>query len=254
MLKEKIYSIIVHLESWERAADVRDDEPLAPPQDGLDTTRANGVEMWRDRGSTSQVIEEHKSVDETIGEEVVELVEDVTRFYITNVYGSTNWEGKEDLFLELAQLECYKGKWIMCGDFNNTRFQEERKGKTRSSKATVMSNELIKELALIDLPMSNQSFTLSNIQRNSTLARLDRFLISTEWDQEFPLTKVEALPRVTSNHCPILLLTVRNVTRKNRSFVLRMPGFITRTLFPNYSEMSIPSTPNVVKGDVDLNS
>ncbi|OAY69495.1 hypothetical protein ACMD2_25539 [Ananas comosus] len=132
---------------------------------------------------------------------LLSLIKDVTRFYITNVYGSTNLEGKEDLFLELAQLkECYKGKWIMCGDFNNTRFQEELKGKTRSSRATVMSYELIKESALIDLPMSNQSFTLSNIQRNSTLARLDRFLISTEWDQEFPLTKVEGLPRALGPH------------------------------------------------------
>lgn len=69
----------------------------------------------------------------------------------------------------------------------------------------LLFNELISELALIDPPMMNQQFTWSNMQQNPVLARLDRFLISTEWDQDFPLSKVVALPRVTSDHCPILL-------------------------------------------------
>nr|CAD1825905.1 unnamed protein product [Ananas comosus var. bracteatus] len=42
--------------------------------------------------------------------------------------------------------------------------------------------------------MSNQSFTWSNMQETPTLARLDRFLLSTKWDQDFPFSKVVALP------------------------------------------------------------
>lgn len=53
-----------------------------------------------------------------------------------------------------------------------------------------MFNDLISELALVDSPMLNQSYTWSNMQRILTLARLDRFLISIEWDQDFPLSKV----------------------------------------------------------------
>lgn len=111
-----------------------------------------------------------------------------------------------------------KDKWILCGDFNSTRRQEERRGKNWSSRVTDLFNSLIQDLAIIDLPMNNQSFTWSNMQRNPTMARLDRFLVSTEWDQEFPLTKVESLPRVTSDHFPILLSSESNVPRTRKIF------------------------------------
>nr|CAD1832569.1 unnamed protein product [Ananas comosus var. bracteatus] len=115
-----------------------------------------------------------------------------TRFFVTNVYGPASWDGKEDFYTELRLLkDCCKGKWILCGDFNSTRSQNERKGKTWSSRATNLFNTLIKELELIDLSMANQSFTWSNLQSNPTLARLDRFLVSTEWELEFPLSKVD---------------------------------------------------------------
>lgn len=74
------------------------------------------------------------------------------------------WEGKKEFYSEVVQLkECCIGKWIVCGDFNSTRGQEEQRGKTWSSKATLLFNDLIKGLALIDLPMVNQSFTWSNM-------------------------------------------------------------------------------------------
>lgn len=140
-------------------------------------------------------------------------------FFIINVYGPTTWDGKEDFFAELALLKgCCKCKWVMCGDFNNTRNQDERRGKTWSSRATTLFNNLIYDLELIDLPMINQSFTWSNMQQNPTLARLDRFLVSTEWDQEFSISKVEILSIVTSDHCHILLTADKIVTRKKNIF------------------------------------
>ncbi len=45
------------------------------------------------------------------------------------------------------------------------------------------------------------------MQSIPSLAKLDRFLLSTDWDQAFPLTKVVAAPRITSDHSPILLST-----------------------------------------------
>nr|CAD1829313.1 unnamed protein product [Ananas comosus var. bracteatus] len=110
---------------------------------------------------------------------------------------------------------------------------EERRGKSWSSKASTLFNDLIMNLELINPPMINQSFTWSNMQKNPTLARLDRFLLSTEWDQEFPLTKVEALPRMTSDHCPILLYVERRMKKKKKIFRfeeawLNHEGFISK--------------------------
>lgn len=107
-----------------------------------------------------------------------------TSFYVTNVYGPLTWEGKEEFCSELARLkdEC-KYCWVLCGDFNFTRNQSERRGKTWSVKASNMFNDLIRYLEMLDLPMKNQAFTWSNMQTRPTMAKLDRFLISTEWDQ-----------------------------------------------------------------------
>nr|CAD1833443.1 unnamed protein product [Ananas comosus var. bracteatus] len=147
--------------------------------------------------------------------------------YTTQLLGTVRT--KEDFFAEVAHLnECCKGLWAVCGDFNNTRSQDERRGKMWSHRAMNLFNDLINELALIELPMANQSYTWSNMQRNPILAKLDRFLISTEWEQEFPLSKVKALPRVISDHCPILL-SVERTARRKRSFTLRTLGLTIRT-------------------------
>lgn len=94
-------------------------------------------------------------------------------------------------------------------------------------------NDLIRNLALIDPPLMNHSYTWSNMQDTPILAKLDRFLVSTEWDMDFSLTKVEVLPRVTSNHCPILLTVERrNKGRKNyfrfEEVWLNHEGFIAK--------------------------
>ncbi len=97
----------------------------------------------------------------------------------------------------------------MCGDFNFTRSQNERRGRGWSSKLMLMFSNLINKLEMVDLPMGNQQYAWSNMQSNPTLAKLDSFLISTEWDQVFSLSNVTALPQITSDHSPLLLVTQR---------------------------------------------
>ncbi|OAY62569.1 LINE-1 retrotransposable element ORF2 protein [Ananas comosus] len=81
-----------------------------------------------------------------------------------------------------------------------------------------MFSDLIANLAVIDLPISNQNFTWSNMQRAPTLAKLDRFLITTEWDQDFPHCTVSALPRITSDHTPLILNTGGTQSTRRRRF------------------------------------
>lgn len=137
-----------------------------------------------------------------------------TTFLITNVYGPSSWDGKEDFRDELVELKgVCGGIWSICGDFNLTRNPLERRGRVWCRRLSTMFNDLINTLELIDLPLANQNFTWSNMQSSPTLAKLDRFLISTEWDQAFPLTRVVAMPRITSDHNPILLSTGDKVSR-----------------------------------------
>ncbi|XP_020114359.1 uncharacterized protein LOC109728378 [Ananas comosus] len=74
--------------------------------------------------------------------------------------------------------------------------------------------DLLNSLELIDIPLGNQSFTWSNMQLCPTLAKSDRFIISTKWDHSFPLSKEIALPRITSDHAPIVLSTANKRTSR----------------------------------------
>jgi len=48
-------------------------------------------------------------------------------------------------------------------------------------------NDLIRELALIDIPFGGRSFTWSDKRDMPAFAKLDRFLISEAWDDNFSL-------------------------------------------------------------------
>ncbi|KAL4201247.1 hypothetical protein AMTRI_Chr02g257740 [Amborella trichopoda] len=50
-------------------------------------------------------------------------------------------------------------------------------------------------------------FTWSNHASNPILSKLDRFLLSLNWEECFPRSSSLALPKPTSDHCPILLDT-----------------------------------------------
>lgn len=116
---------------------------------------------------------------------------------------------------ELSALKCVcYGRWIMCGDFNLTRNQNEKMRRSWSSRLMTMFTDLLNTLELIDIPLGNQSFTWSNMQKCPTLAKLDRFLVSTEWDHLFPLSKAIVLPRITLDYTPILLSTADKRSRR----------------------------------------
>lgn len=65
--------------------------------------------------------------------------------------------------------------------------------------------EFVDGKELLNLPISRARFTWSNLQERASRSKLDRFQISMCWDEIFSSVCVQALPRVGSNHCPILL-------------------------------------------------
>ncbi len=53
-----------------------------------------------------------------------------SNFYVTNVYAPPSWNEKEEFSNELATLkEACGGLWVMCGDFNLIRNQQEISGR-----------------------------------------------------------------------------------------------------------------------------
>jgi len=56
--------------------------------------------------------------------------------------------------------------------------------------------------------MSGELYTWSNNQDNPTLEKLDRILVSKEWEDLFPNTLISKLPRDVSDYNPLILSTV----------------------------------------------
>lgn len=63
----------------------------------------------------------------------------------------------------------------------------------------------IDRLGLLDIVISGPWFTWFNFQAALAMSKLDRFLVSIEWDDLFNPLSTLALSRLVSDHTPILL-------------------------------------------------
>lgn len=67
------------------------------------------------------------------------------------------------------------------------------------------SQSYIDSFFLIDLPLSSASFTWYRAEDSSSRSRLHRFLVSTSWEELSPNAIQFSLPRLVSDHSPIML-------------------------------------------------
>ncbi|WVZ51083.1 hypothetical protein U9M48_002262 [Paspalum notatum var. saurae] len=96
---------------------------------------------------------------------------------------------------------------LIGGDCNIIRNPSEKNKDNYNDKWPFLFNAVIDSLNLGELHMSGRKFTWTNSLEIPTYERLDRILVSTEWEQKFPLATVVALTREISDHTPLLLNT-----------------------------------------------
>jgi hypothetical protein len=68
-----------------------------------------------------------------------------------------------------------------------------------------MFNSLLNNLQLIELSLSDRKFTWTKSISSDSFALLDRFFCSTSWNLIFSNSIVTSLPRLQSDHNPIVL-------------------------------------------------
>ncbi|WKA11259.1 hypothetical protein VitviT2T_028778 [Vitis vinifera] len=100
----------------------------------------------------------------------------------------------------------WEDPWCIGGDFNITLFSRERSGQRRISSAMRNFAEIVDDLGLVDLPLQGGDFTWNGGLNNQTWARLDRFLVSPSWRDQFSGINQCRLPRPVSDHFPIMLV------------------------------------------------
>lgn len=124
-------------------------------------------------------------------------------WFLTGVYAPNCRREREELWWELGAIRgVCEGAWVVCGDFNTTRYATKRKNSRGITRAMKDFSETIEDLELADPPLLGGRYTWNNHDCSS---RIDRFLFSAEWDEEFNNIKQSLLPRIVSDHCPISL-------------------------------------------------
>jgi endonuclease/exonuclease/phosphatase family metal-dependent hydrolase len=68
-------------------------------------------------------------------------------------------------------------------------------------------NAVIDSFDLREIELSGRQFTWANSLPDLTYEKLDRVLMSIEWELKYPLVTVRALDRGISDHTPLILET-----------------------------------------------
>ncbi|XP_058071071.1 uncharacterized protein LOC131220116 [Magnolia sinica] len=129
--------------------------------------------------------------------------------FFTCVYAKCSYVRRGELWGDLAaQSSVFAGPWIVCGDFNAVTSNAERIG--GNSLSTTSSREFqaaINQASLQDAGFSGNAFTWCNNRSgpNRKWTRLDRALCSSAWLHLLPSFLVQHLPRIHSDHSPLLL-------------------------------------------------
>lgn len=137
---------------------------------------------------------------------------------ITNIYAPSCRTLKKDFLDELLRIKQDDDMpWLIVGDFNLLRFSSDKNTSSFRKAEADAFNQVLNDLALIELPLLDRRFTWSNKRSSPTLERIDRAFINLAWDSAFPNTTLTSLTRFTSDHVP-LIVHVNTLLPRNSQF------------------------------------
>uniref|UniRef100_A0A2N9H3D8 Reverse transcriptase domain-containing protein n=1 Tax=Fagus sylvatica TaxID=28930 RepID=A0A2N9H3D8_FAGSY len=166
----------------------------------------------------------------------------------TGVYGPNRDDSRSELWAELSEIRHqWSQPWCIFGDFNVVRFPSERRGCVRVTPAMVEFSDFIEGSNLIDLPLNGGLYSWCNGSTNPSMSRIDRVLVSTDWEEHYPDVVQKLMPKPISDHNPVLL-EAGGMARGKSSFKfenmwLQAPDFVDKVKewWSGYSYSGTPS-------------
>jgi hypothetical protein len=115
---------------------------------------------------------------------------------------------------------------LIGGDFNIMRNSKEKNNDRFNNRWTFLFNAVIDSFDLREIDLTGRQFMWANSLPNPTYEKLDKALMTTEWEFKYPLVIVHALDRGVSDHTPLLLDTGMSAYKGNiRQFKLELNWF-----------------------------
>ena len=168
----------------------------------------------------------------------------------SGVYGPNENIERGHMWDELVGIQQYwRLPWCYFGDFNIVRFPSEHRGETRLTLAMEKFSEFIEDLNLVDLPLEGGRYTWSSGTDQPAMSKIDRVLVTPDWEDHFPNVLQRILPRPISDHSPILL-EAGGIAKGKSPFIfenmwLKTEGFVDRVQFW-WNRHSFAGTPSFV--------
>ncbi|KAI3452724.1 hypothetical protein Pfo_009388 [Paulownia fortunei] len=139
-------------------------------------------------------------------------------FFFTYIYVKCDIIGRRELWDGLRNIADQNDAqpWLIGGDFNTILHPNERTG-NMGNKLTSMNDfsDAIGDCRLIDAGFEGSNYTWTN---HRVWKRLDRVMYSEDWLNLFQTTKVSHLPRIWSDHSPLLITVNTNMVKAPSSF------------------------------------
>lgn len=127
-------------------------------------------------------------------------------FGFINVYAPQQLSLKRSLWSNLINI--IKGDmnrtWVVFGDFNEVRFESERKGSRFSASGARYFNQFVSEAGLFEVCNGARKFSRFSSD-GSKLSKIDRIMVTHNFFDTWLHPNVEILSRSYSDHCPLLL-------------------------------------------------
>jgi hypothetical protein len=129
------------------------------------------------------------------------------KFVLHSIYGPAQLQNK-GAFCR-TRYTCSKENlpFLIGGDFNIMRKPEDKSSGDFDNKWPSLFNAVIESLDLREIVMTGRQYTWAGSGDNPTYEKIDRISVSTEWEINFPLAKVEARDQNISNHTPLVVST-----------------------------------------------
>ncbi|XP_071717947.1 uncharacterized protein [Rutidosis leptorrhynchoides] len=126
-------------------------------------------------------------------------------YIIVNIYGPQDDASKIRMWDSLsALLGSIDSSWLLCGDFNEVREENERLNSIFIPSRAKRFNDFISDNSLVEIPLGGRKFTRV-CDNGVKLSKLDRFIASDNFLNQWDDLSALVLDRKFSHHCPIVI-------------------------------------------------
>jgi hypothetical protein len=146
------------------------------------------------------------------------------------VYGPQQEAEKRQLLSELSvRRSLCPGAWLVIGDFNMILHASEKNNSNLHDGIMARFRDFVSTEELKEVFMHGRRFTWSNERRTPTLSKLDRALVSIDWELNYPNSLMHAISSSVSDHAPLhLLMNASHYPKRRFCFELfwfKLDGF-----------------------------